>query len=29
MIEGNEFNDDGDCDGSLYASDCIAEIDNV
>ena len=29
MIEGNEFDDDGDYDGSLYASDCIAEIDNV
>jgi predicted RNase H-like nuclease (RuvC/YqgF family) len=29
MIEGNEFDEDGDYNGSLYADDCIAEVDNV
>ena len=29
MIEGNEFDEDGDYNGSLYADDCIAEIDNL
>ena len=29
MIEGNEFDQDGDYNGTLYVDDCIAEIDNM
>ena len=29
MIEGNEFDEDGDYNGTLYVDDCIAEIDNM